>query len=708
INTAAELSAHMLAAKAGYVFDGSTTGQVLGAASLADVKNTGNAATALGDYVFVVSTVEAARRALEPQSITSFDVTRADTLWVEDRPSSPPAFWDHALVTARGKSFNLAKATLETLITAIGSVPGPVGTAVGAGTLVAPGSVNDAVDSLTGGSCFRIKAPKYGPIDVTDKAWTKATFSGDAVTKASHQQYFGAKIGTSTLKVALRDAKFGVEGFYDKSFPIKVEQIDISLLPSFTHVDKPGDQIKISATAANAYTNPANLIADVPSGNGQIVGQADNGDFHDVEYVTPSDRTKYPTGVRFRWQGKTLPGGTARSAVSTVDTKGKVTISPQTACLLPGNQLSLTATLEGFTSGNKGVTWSASAGRIVNATGLTATFDAPSGTGTVTVTVTADADSSVTDSVQYTVSNTCIKKVWYPGASIALDGDGVYSTGPTVCPADNHDPTQEVDLLTDPADVYQPPAVPPDSALWYSRSRSISQNYAHTSTRYEEDDSGSSPSCSRISLDGQNSSTVTYSATGAGKLELNVQGDIRTTCDQFSTGDMGCVSGETLGSVVGFYYLTVSSSSNYHLSGELSCSNVSGYAAVDPITGTIERWVGGTTPFVPFVNPDGTLNTGVRDANGNYRSPQLFQVSCNKANKTVPIDVDFTLDGPSTSQPDLVVLHLQGVAGMCLFPAYAKQGISPAPCAPGGVPTSAPGSFDSSGNLDFWVKLGPQ
>src|SRR5699024_5627321 len=166
ITSAADLSTRLLAGQAGSLLDDPALGQVMGGIGLADTfelidtGRTGDAIGYAGTGMFVMSTLKEARQALEPQSISDFFVHDVPALWVEDRPQQDFFIWNNAKVKAEGKPFNLAKATLESLIEVAGMVPGPVGTATSITTTVAPNQVGRAVDSLTQGSCFQIEAPE--------------------------------------------------------------------------------------------------------------------------------------------------------------------------------------------------------------------------------------------------------------------------------------------------------------------------------------------------------------------------------------------------------------------------------------------------------------------------------------------------------------------------------------------------------------------
>ncbi|EKF74600.1 hypothetical protein A11A3_08235 [Alcanivorax hongdengensis A-11-3] len=708
ISGAAELSARMKSAAAGYVFDGSVSGQVLGDASLVNYKNTGQAAGYAGTTVSVISEVKAMRRALEPQSITDFEVRRVDQSWIEDRDPANPAFWDLAFVKAKGKSFNFGATFLNGLVTLAGMVPGPVGASIGTASTLGSKGVSSAINSLTEGSCVRIRAPEYGPIDVTDEPWTTSKILGTTVTRDSHRQYHGIDIGTSQLVIKLNSGEFADEGIFLEKFPVTVKPIRISLLPSFYRVQQPGEVASLSATAANASKNAANFAAQA-TGPGQIQSAAANGDFYDVQFKTPDDRDNYPTSVTFTWQGRTLPAGTERSDSVTIDTEGDISLTPQSACLLPGNRLSLSAQLNGFAEDNQDVTFSTSGGQIIDASGLTATLVAPGQTGTVQVTVKADADPSVKDTAEYTVSDSCIKKLWYPGATISLDGNGTYSnTADTRCPPDNHNDTQSEEITTPSENVIEPPQIPPENLLWYTRSERIQQNYTHTSTRsvlYTPPNGGES-SCDTVNLHGSNDSTVVYSSTGDGTLSASLDAQLNTSCEEHQDGDVACAGGGTAAGLGGMYYIDLSAETDYRVHGELDCAGLAGRITQIPISATLIRYVGGVTPFVPDQE---TGNTGVRDANGNYRSPGLFTLSCTQANQTLPFDISFTLDAPQGEANDLVVLSLAGGLWQVSPANLPKDGFGlPSPTLPDPNTKPTTGDHQSTAHFDFSITLESQ
>ena len=710
ISSAAELSARMKAVAGGANapgFDADGASRFLGLTSLAPG---GGGFGYAGAGVFVVKTVQAAERALEPQEITDFSV-RAETLWVEDRDPSRPLRWENATVNAKGTSFNLSAVTLEGLINALGLVPGPVGTAVTVASVSAPDEISAAIKQRTEDSCFRIAAPSYGPIIVNDEQWTTSEIDGSTFERVNHRQYRGIDIGSSTLTVMLNADEFPPTAIRREQFTIVSDPIQISLSRRNVFIDEPGESKMVSATAINATEDKADFTAEVLGGLGDfgtITSQQANGGLYDVTYQSPTERERFPTFVRFEAQHRTLPQGTPkRTAIVEFDVKGELTISPRSACLRPGQTLDLTAEIEGFAAGNRGVMWSAQPSAAFSQSDeLDTTLTAPSALGALEVTVTSTQDSEVEDTVTFTVSDRCTRKQWVPIAGISAPASGTQSDASNSCGGSSDvGDNQAEDLMVDAQDVPMPPEIPPERLLWFDRTAQIQAAFSSSVTDQQEDDQGTSDpgddTCSTVSLSASANGSITYSATTDDNLALDVDVDFTGRCERHSNGNTVCAAGAAIAGANGFYYLDLTDEATYRIHGSLECSELAGGIDLLPINAVVTRYVDGTTPFEP-TEEDGT---GVRDAEtGQFRSPQLFSVTCTQPTQTVFIDERFTLDAPQNDQ-DLIVIGITGsVSGSGDF--LGKTGFGPMdfpfpPQDPG------PGDYDGSLDISFEVTLDP-
>lgn len=702
IGTAAELSERMLAASKGYAFDGSASGEMLGLISIADDGAVGKTAGHAANVVFVVSTVEAARRALEPQHITSFEVNRADTRWIEDRDPADPIFWSSATVRAEGESFNLGNAILNSLVTAVGMVPGPVGAAVGTASVLGAPAIGGAINKVTKGSCVRIKAPKYGPISVTDELWTEAKINGSTVVMDSHNKYHGVDIGTSELRIDLRATKFAEPaGSFYKTFPVAVQPIVVSTLGS-KHVEHVGEEVTFSGIANNATTETDHLSAAVVSA-GSILSQQKDGTYYKVQFKTPDKRDQFPAKVEFTWQGRTLPAGAIRSSTAEAVVGGDITIAPRDACLTPGDSVGISAELTGFDGSDKSITWTASAGQISGASGLTATYTAPSQIGKVQINVKANADDKVTDKVEYTVSKNCIKKAWSGGGEFSLEGTGTYGAGSASpgCPADNHDGDQERELNA-ALSTSSPSVIPPINELWFTRSESINSTFSHSATHYYYDGKGG---CKSLSLQGHNNSQFELSSSDNGTLSLSFNTDLAGQCENNPTdsNEVECVDPQVArGHASGFYYLESTADASYRLSGQLSCSGLAGNVQNMPVAISVQRYVGAArTPATTI------KDMGVRGPDGNLTSFLLVNLdSCHSPNQTQPFDVSFSLDGPNPGDAnDLIVIQAIEV-GVSNAAADGLGGLgAPVIDYPPSASLPTPGSYNTAADYDFSMRL---
>lgn len=683
--------------------------RLLGGVSLSQAGNLSGSAAYAGGGLFVLRSIDEARQALEPQEITDFDV-RAETLWVEDRPQSQPLRWENSTINAKGKTFNVSKAALEGLLTGIGFASGglgAVGTAATAAGVIAPDGVNAALDAVTGDECIRIAAPRYGPIIANDEQWVTSSIEGAAIERVNHRQYRGVDQGSGVLKVELNTEQFAVQGFFEKQFTVVVEPLNLSASRSQVFVSEPGEVVELSVLVINAHTEQDDFRAIVVDDLGQIIGEQRSGNLYTVRLKTSTTREDYPTFLRLEAQNLTLPlGAPKRQLTVKFDVDGSLTIMPEEACLLPGQTLDVSAEIEGFQPGNDGVKWSSNGGSFADPGVLETVFTAPASPGTVEVMIESLTDSEVNDTVSYTVSNSCLRKAWFPAASVSVAGNGVYSqnddpNGSSPCPLDDHDAPQVAELQT-PQRLLdtQPPQVPATADLWFGRSEAFQQLLINNSSYHQG--SANSDGCSSLSLDSRVEGSSVYESDADGLLRMRITADMEQRCDSHDDGSVVCADVNSIGSANAYYYLGVEQEQRYRLQGSLSCSGLSGNITIFPFSGSLQRFVNGQEPYQPE-----SQVTGVRDAQGNYRSPQLFEVTCSDPDELLFIDEEFTLDAPAPGDTDLVVLSVLGVV-QARTDAVAKEGFGPPdfsmPTFPP-TPPPEPTVGQHSGTLDLELEL---
>ena len=708
IHSASELSARMLAANgvdnrlANY-----GNGAVLANhAALSNNAVASNGGGFAGSALFILTTATEAKMAMEPRSIVDFQVRSFETLWVEDRPISREAKWSGATVTAEGSRFNITRAALQSLVAALGVVPGPLGTAVTVAGAVAPNAVNGAIDSFAEGSCFQIAAPRYSSIDVSDEQWTASEVSG-VFTDFDHRRYYATDLGAGDVKVSLRSEQFGVSGDFEQSATLQAVPIQISTSTDEVFVAEPGEVVELRATVINADTTQDDFQLVAYGAVGEIVSTQRDGQFFTVQIKTNEDREAYPFELEFVAANTTLPLGSPQRAKRVrFDVRGSLEISPRTACLVPGQTLDVSAQIKGFQPGNDGVRWTSSGGSFGDDQALSTVFTAPQALGVVTLEILSTQDAEVSDAVDYTVSAQCLRKIWYPAAAYTTDGNGTYGGGPEdgsgPCPPGEHDEQQSSELLVSADDIVSPPAEPAQNELWFDRTAGVQAQLSHQSTRYythgEADEA-----CGNASFSAGSSGQVEYGATGDGSLTLDFDAQLNTQCQRYDneSQDVVCAGAAASASTIGQYMVSVDDQpATYRLSGSVQCGAMQGYIIFSPISMNIARYVDGEA----YQPPQG--ETGVRDAQGNPRSPQLMNVACQKANELIFIDETFTLTAAEQNQTDQVFLMMNG--GVSVIPDFIeKQGFGqPNPFDP--IEEPSPGTYTGQAQVQFEIRLEAQ
>lgn len=671
ITSAADLSERLLAGKSGDLLDDPAIGQVMGSLSLAetfDYIDRGRAGPVMdygGTGMFVMSTLKGARQALEPQRVSDFTVNRARSPWVEDRPQDDFLFWDGAKVKAEGEEFNLTKTTLESLIEVMGMVPGPIGTGTTIATTVAPQAIDDVLTNITEGSCFRIEAPEYGPINVDDAEWTRAdVYAGNSIEidENDHRQYRGVDIGVSTLRIYLNEQPFALSIPRFKDFNIAVEEIRISVDPGRVRVKEPGEVVQINATAPNATpidtsSRRGYFSATLPAGAaGSFVSQQEIVDHYEVIFKTPESYDSFPTQVLFTANHPTLPvGSLPRERLVTIDTGGDLRISPRNACVNNSGSLDFSADISGFGDEDE-VVWTTTAGSINPTSDTDARFNAPAANGTVTITATATADNSVSDSVTISVSSSCIRKAWWPMAMLTLDGNGNYSTNEGSCP-NLSDPERQILEL---APVDGPTSLAAMLAMehpWYDHSEKIEANMTHSSTHHHYVTADSQ--CYNKGLHGAHDGKVEFQAKPDGTLLASFDSKITTECEIYADGTRVCSNGGgMLGKplTTGAYALEINEARQFTLEGELSCGNQEGNITIDGgLRAMVTRYVGGE-PWLPPVPPNTQpFKSGISTPSGGFMTPMLFNLECGQSDS-----VDFVLDAPPAGEMHQVLIQITG------------------------------------------------
>lgn len=670
ILSAEELSQRMLAAKGGPK-QYRVSSAVLGITSLFNNGRAGTVAGHTGNALFVTSMMQGVRFALEPQNITQFSLGNVEKKWQEDRPQDQYLRWLKAEVHASGDSFNLTKATLESLIQITGMVPGPVGTTVSAVSLIDELSghdrIGEALDKISEDSCVRIRAPEYGPISVVNDKWTESEINGTTVEMhpSEHNKYRGIDIGTSKLIVTLKSEEFGDEPplrVWQQKRNINVEKIGIAVAPSSPiRVDDPGETLDIYAKGTNTYHGPDKDSFSVSVIGAGSIGYENLGpDDYYAAFVTPENAEDYPTSVKFAWTGKTLPLPTEpdrRTRTVWITSEKSLRILSKPDCLAPGATLELDGELKGFPMNEQDISWRVSGGSVTNQGGLSATYTAPTATGSYRITATAEADSDIQDTLDVSVSDHCFKKLWAYDATIRLPGSGDDFSS---CSPGASEPKEQEEKLTignvDQSDLL-PPNTPPANLLWFNREEQLAPGTLTQFSQHKNDE------CDEVSLSSHNDSSVTYSSNNDGQLAFSIKANLKSECKDYPNDAIECSGGDTHAVVNGFYYVPISAEATLHLTGELECNRADDEHLMMqfPLTVIAARF---DAQGNAVVDPAAPLEHLPRDPSGNPIIGPLFEGGCVDENELHVIDRTFTVNGAPEGEQHLLLISISSPGGI--------------------------------------------
>lgn len=716
IHSAAELATRMQRANSsnGYLIraeEQSSLGLGLGILALAPVAEISSRANNAGASLYVIKTIENARRALEPKNITAFTIGRLDTLLLEDRPATQAGRWDNVTVNAEGEEFNISSSILEGLITAAGLISGPVGTTVTASGVAFATPIGEQINELTKNSCVKLLAPKYGPIDVSDEEWLEFKSLGSAVKKINQRQYVGAEIGNAELMFKLRSEKFASNNIFEERRNVDVQEQRISLLPSGVRAQEAGDTVEISASIGNSFVDKSNLKAYISSAGGDqgsaydnsIISQQKQGDLYTIRVKTSKDRKHFPVEITFDTLNPTLPPPPQyRARVATISLQGSLSLSEPSSCLQPNSTFDITSTLSGLAAGQRGVTWQVSGGQLVsesiNADQTQRTVTFRTGTaGTMTIKATAVADGQVSDTVTVNVADSCFKKLHY--SSLAANSIGNGDDGD--CGAQTAPPTDFEQVFSSAENATLPPALPPESDYWYNRQQALNTNHDNHINYRLLNDRGT---CQSIAVDGNTTMTARLYGENSGKLGMDFSADLTGNCVKHpANNEIYCANTSALGVPSTFYYLDIKHDTKVLLEGQLQCNGLTGYVVITPFSAIATRYEHLTTAYVP-----NTLSeTLITDANGQNLPPVLLaDFTCTQPNQTVSFSKEIIFKAPRQSNStDRIVINTLGSVNMAVL-GFDKTGFGPVDLTQ--LPVIKTGDFQSKGTVNFFIKVTPK
>ena len=376
------------------------------------------AAAGVSLSAWLLTTYQQGVAGLLPSAFQQLTFRAAPTTFLQDQPG--PGSVSDVLVLARSTGWKLDKAILDAAFQAVGTKgtydgwlkryvdPSFAEDLVG---LVKTSAVQAAINGTEGSDFVQIDPETFGPVDLTDPAWSKVLLVGDAISLISDVDYEPEKPGTAKLDVRVRNEglQFGGQTISaaDQT-TVEVTRIQLHITPDEAFMEE-GTKRQFEVAVTDAL-HPELVEVEARSGFAEIVQYG--GGTHLVEYTAPADASGFADVLTARDIADTgalgKDGAVAPTATATIRL-GRVSIDPGPTCLEVGQSRAFTVSAQGVSDD---VTWSAS-GPGMNAS--TGEF-VPTGEGEVTVTATSVENPDITD--------TTVIQVGGCSCSWTVDADG--------------------------------------------------------------------------------------------------------------------------------------------------------------------------------------------------------------------------------------------------------------------------------------------
>ena len=614
---------------------------------------------------------------VHPDVVIPEDFNLAETL---------PPDWRLAHVSAVSKGHNLTGAAIGALAQMVGAAR-YVG-ALGKTSSATAGYAKDigqnelfrAIENrVPGASCLRVP-PHRWDVDVSAPEWTQADLRhGSAFTLGTRTPIYQVlnmhELGGSELVLRTDPTKFGGRTEISNRF-ISAAGQQVAWNPPSLYVEQLGSEHDFTIKVDHTQRPSLVPTLDLPSGVTVVSGPTALGDgLFSVRLKTPSDEAHYPAIVTAARPG-VLPPIEPRVGTLTLFSDRRIALSPASACVRPGETLSLNATLLGFPAG-AAISWSASGpGQVAPQAGSdstrTAIVTASGSEGEIVVQVWATQDAEVRDTARITVGSCDARMHVWGETWVSANTKHILS------PSYDSEDEAPADLIHAP----EPPQLPGN--FWSGRSETFTSPL--------------------LSDEHELSSGLELSAQAKGELRLSSDADggfsYRHTAFTLSDNcgydpdseEVTCAEAATAGNAAVNYYFDLESAGAYEVTVEGRCqSSGDSYASGKVILLMAQRFAGGRAdqarPIMEtFFPPALPVNQEVCDA----ASPDGYRYS-----RT------FQLAGPEVpGQPDLI--HFWGVLQSGLVNKHFGNH-SPLPPPPGAQPTS--GTYQGEAQVEISIRV---
>lgn len=600
------------------------------------VPGLGTATAVGGAVIWVVQTEKKRNAALLPSLLTKMELTASPTEFLEDEEG--PGTWV-ASVYATNQGYDMGEEFLSGALNAAGvagigdaaQLAGPEVHNLAGWVLTGP----VANKLLEGGTIeqFIIDASNYGPIDVSDEAWSASRIVGDAFSIPSHGAYDPEKVGTATLSVRTADGKFGGSQVAEHE-ELRVKQLYVTASPDEVYLS--ADEPQTFSFQVHDARHPDMLeVKDAGSLQGTVGATSYIGSgLHTVEYTAPSNpdpsQADLLTVEQTATTGARENSAERRIAIATIHF-GKVRISPRNPCVDRGKTQTFTADIQGL--GNTTIAWEivAGGGSLSATEGATVDYTAPdAGSGTITLKAYDKDHPDNKDQVSFQYGK-CSGLAVYRAVTSGVSFP--FTAG--VCGNVDRDETYEEDNMPQAG---IDPLTPPDpSVVLINRT----ENPVHSLDKAGSyGDKISDGTCVNASFRSRSGYDATYTGSEAGdSLSVDIQ-----TYGESGCADMGELGRQCSGAIAAVattvrWDLDIDQATSYDLNVQLTCD-----AFAIPMT---------PEPKVQVITtrkaPDGTLvppNT----------STQPIAMTCSGGN-TVTINQTMDFAAPAVAdQTDKVMI----------------------------------------------------
>jgi len=567
----------------------------------------------------------------------------------------PRSKWDNAQARVASTGFSLSRAADEFALAAAGMSPVGgflISGASSTASVLFADEVDAAFESLGNNlGCIRADSQTWGPFDVNAPRYVVETYTGTSITRMLRDEYVPARIGQSSIQLDIRGAAFG-GATIGASRPVTVEAKTITISPHNPVVTNPTDPVEFTVRI-DAYKPEQYRPTLAPDENAPplptFTKLADG--LYRVTVTTSSEERDFPMLFKVASTSQALPPEQpAREDFVSISLGSAIEIVPP-GCIPVGETADLEAILSGFSNpDSRTVSWDASAGTVTpKVPTRLATYQAPNTPGTYTITVETPALNSaappLTDEVQVTVSDACVRQFFTAIASSEVNGDVGCGDPYTLERDEQEDYIEDFFAMQTPV---------PTGDYWYDRDESISTAALLTSN-VEVGRNGQSV-CEVIPMRTNTNVNISSSQDGTASWDADFFSIGACVPDDYSEGGRYCDAGISTYGLQHVLYLPVQEAGNYRFTVDMSCElppnygelQIQVYRYVDgvgnpqPPNGLGSFPIPGVPPTVPYVS-----------------SGQFLPFSCNGETQSQSFTME--LIGPlGSTGTDLVTISYHG------------------------------------------------